>query len=264
MSSKNSINDYAKKEEKGWYLLVTHKVNGVVQNLNYKKIKEKDMENITTTALDQLKEDGFLNKQNVNNLLDYEVTLLYYCKGSLFSSENKLFSRYIMKYKQKPSGIDGYYDSWEYTVVDKIGNFKTFDKNYNYWKAHQFPLIISILQILFMGLAYFIQNKVAVKYYNETNVTFTFLIFFLASLYSAFSVWKKDLIKRHYLKDNLKRILFSIATFEIPVLIATGYTVLKMSQFAGKFTWPIAIIGIGLIIVKIACTYDLEKVKKRK
>ncbi|MEH6930321.1 hypothetical protein, partial [Priestia megaterium] len=190
-------------------------------------------------------------------LKSYEVTLLHYSKG-------KVISRYIMKYKEQESSIDGCYDIWEYTVPNEKGEFEAYDKNYTFWKAHRFPLIWGLVQIFLIGLAHFLPNEVPAKYYNKTIVSSAFVLFGSGLMYSAFSVWQKDLIKRHYLKDSLGRIKLSLVTFELPVIIAAISTVWKISPIAGKFTWNFAIFGILLIFAKIIFTYFLEREKKHK
>ncbi|MCM3796441.1 hypothetical protein [Priestia megaterium] len=277
MSSKNSINEYEKKEENGWYLLVIDVDNEVVPTLNYKKIKGAFFKDITSIAIDHVKKDGFLHSTELNKIKSFDVTILHYSKG-------EVISRYTMKYKEQVSGVDGSYDSWEYTVPNKKGEFGPYDKNYNYWQAHWFPFIIAIFQFIFIACAYLFLNKIASiiqhtifsdndkghfeNFLNSTNVALAVLMLFTGLLYSAFAVWIKDLIKPHYLKDNLKRIFGSICTFEIPVLIATIYTVVKLSQVGGKFTWGnfflIAAFSAILIFAKIIFTYISEREKKTK
>ncbi|MGG4386092.1 hypothetical protein ABEX08_29225 [Priestia megaterium] len=251
MNSRNSITEYEKKEENGWYLLVIDEDNKVVPTLNYEKIEGAFLENITSIAINRVKNDAFLYGTGLDKIKSYEVTLLHYSKG-------KVISRYIMKYKDQVSGVDGCYDIWEYTVPNKKGEFEPYDKNYTYWEAHRFPIIWSFVQILLTGLAYFVPNAD-----NTATVYSAFGLFISGLMYSAFSVWKKDLIKRHYLKDNLLRILVSLFTFEAPVIITAISTVWKISPIAGKFTWNFAISGIILIFVKIICTLLLEIDKKR-
>ncbi|MBB4825589.1 hypothetical protein HNO89_002825 [Sporosarcina luteola] len=268
---------YKESNENGWYLLVVNKdTKEVVKNFDYKEIKKIKMENITTTALYHLKNDGLFYKADIETLLKYEITLLYY-------SKKKLSSRYVMKYKKQINAIDGYYDGWEYNIKNN-GEFVPFDKNYKSWRAYNLPLVVSLIQILFIALTYYYSIEIATwikekifkdydkesfaKFYSLTNTLLAFLMFYIALIYSTFTILVKDLIKPHYLKDDLRRIRNSTIVFEIPVYIAAVYSVLKISQFEGEINWgiftSIAVISLLLISGKILFTYFLEKEKRQK
>jgi len=215
-------------------------------------------------------------KADVETLLKYEITLLYY-------SKKKLSSRYVMKYKKQANAIDGYYDGWEYNIKNN-GKFMPFDKNYKSWRAYRLPLVVSLIQIIFIILTYYYSTEIATlikekiykdtdiesfaKFYSLTNALLAFIMFYIALIYSTFTILVKDLIKPHYLKDDLSRIKNSIIVFEIPVYIAAVYSVLKISQFDGEIIWnifiPVAAISLLLISGKISLTYFLEKEKRQK
>lgn len=270
-------NEYKEENENGRYLLVINKkTREIVPNFNYKKIKKISMENITTTALNHLKQDGLFYKADIKKLLEYEITLLYYSKKTLSS-------RYVMKYKDQINAIDGYYDGWEFNIK-KDKEFIPFDKNFKGWRAHWLPIVVSVLQIIFLILTYcystditnFLKEKIYKdtveenfsKFYSLTNTLLAFLMFYIALVYSTVTILVKDLIKPHYLKDDLSRIIKSIIVFEIPVCIAAIYSGLKISQFDGKISWdifiPVAAFSLILIGGKIIITYFLEKEKKQK
>lgn len=271
------LTEYKNRNENGWYLLVINRdTKEVIKNFDYKEIKKIRMENITTTALNHLKNDGLFYKADIETLLKYEITLLYY-------SKKKLSSRYVMKYKKQTNAIDGYYDGWEYNIKDN-GEFVPFDKNYQSWRAYILPLVVSLIQIIFIILTYYYSIEIATwikekifkdndkesfaKFYSLTNALLAFLMFYIALIYSTFTILVKDLIKPHYLKDDLRRIKNSIIVFEIPVYIAAVYSVLKISQFEGEIIWnifvPVAAISLLLISGKIWLTYFLEKEKRQK
>ncbi|MGG4386166.1 hypothetical protein ABEX08_29620 [Priestia megaterium] len=276
-SSINYANQYGNQKEDGWYLLVFDDTKTVLSNFNYKKIKRNVLENITTTALNDLKKDGFIYNANVNNLVKYEIALLHY-------SNNKVIGRYMMKYKQTVSFIDGYYNGWKFETTDEDGKFIPYDKDYKWWRAYWLPITVSLLQLLIISCIEFFPNDIAsfiqrnifgdndkgnfAIYYRLTNGILAFLVFNIGLMHSSFSVLAKDLIKLHYLKDNLKRIKRSTIVFEIPVFIAAIYTVYKMSNLEGNINWTLFIlfasVSLYLIIWKIASTYGLEYEKKHK
>ncbi|PEC13031.1 hypothetical protein CN300_02625 [Bacillus thuringiensis] len=251
---KDSFTDYEEEHENGWHLLVWNKeTKKIAERFKYIMINKIKMENITTTALKYLKEEGFLQNVDPQNILKYEITLLYY-------HNKKLESRYIMKYNDKISAIDGFYNGWEYTVKNKNGKFETFDKNYNYLKAYKLPIIIFIIQLLCIISTHNSPNN------DLLNRIVAFLMYYSALVYSTFTILVKDLIKPHYLNDNLTRIIWSILIFEIPIITGLLTTAAKVNLIIGKgetFDW-LFWGSVALILVKIVFTIGLEIEKKHK
>lgn len=251
---KDIFTGYKEGNENGWHLLVWNKeTREIADRYKYVKIKKIKMENITTTALKYLKKEGFLHNVDPKNILKYEISLLYY-------HNKKLESRYIMKYKDKISAIDGFYDDWEYTVKNKNGKFETFDENYSNLKAYKLPLIIFSIQLFCIISTYNYPTD------DLLNRIVAFVMFYTALVYSTFTILVKDLIKPHYLKDNLTRIIWSILIFEIPIITGALTTVAKVNLIIGKdeaFDW-LFLASVALMLLKVVFTIGLEIEKKQK
>ncbi|PFU61946.1 hypothetical protein [Bacillus thuringiensis] len=268
----DSFTKYDKKNENGWYLLVWNKeTKKNAERFEYIKIKKFKMENITTTALKYLKKEGLFYTVDPKDILKYEITLLYYHK-------KEVTSRYIMKYKENINAIDGFYDDWEYTVKNKNGEFETFDKSYSYLKAYNLPLIIFLFQLFCIVCTYKFPVEITkiIRYltdsdnysksYDLFDVLVTFLMFYSALIYSTFSIMKKESIKPHFLKENLKRIIFSTFIFEIPIVTGAISTVWKINVIVGK-SEPFDVLfwcSVILMLMKIGFTILLEIEKKQK